>query len=185
MRSSCLHTHTAFCDGTGDIEDFCQTAYERGLSVIGFSAHAPTAKKTGIKTDWHLPDERLDEYIGSVNAARRRWAGKLPVYLGLEADYIKDLTSPADKDFQSLGLDYIIGSVHYIFPPKGGEPFTVDPFLSLPIPAFFGGFALNTHKHVGHRLQAFLGDTLAALHAEAVFALLYPGQSGIYQFEAF
>ncbi|MFP3040625.1 histidinol-phosphatase [Treponema primitia] len=126
MRASCLHTHTNFCDGKGDVESFCQAAYKKGLSAIGFSAHAPIAKKTGLKTDWHLADERLDEYIDAVKAARSRWAGKLPVYLGLEVDYIKGLTSPADKDFQSLGLDYIIGSVHYIFPPKGGEPFTVD-----------------------------------------------------------
>jgi histidinol-phosphatase (PHP family) len=126
VRSSCLHTHTDFCDGKGSVEDFCQAAYAKGLSAIGFSAHAPIAKKTGLKTGWHLADERLDEYIDTVNAARRLWAGKLPVYLGLEVDYIKDLTSPADKDFQSLGLDYIIGSVHYIFPPAGGEPFTVD-----------------------------------------------------------
>ncbi|GHV31196.1 hypothetical protein AGMMS4952_19420 [Spirochaetia bacterium] len=120
---SCLHTHTDFCDGKGSVEDFCQAAYAKGLSAIGFSAHAPIAKKTGLKTDWHLPDDRLDEYIGTVNAARRRWAGKLPVYLGLEVDYIKEpngssLSGPADRDFQSLGLDYIIGSVHYIFPPQ-------------------------------------------------------------------
>ena len=126
MRVSCLHTHTDFCDGKGSVEDFCRAAYAKGLSALGFSAHAPIAKKTGLKTDWHLADEQLDEYIGTVNAARRLWAGKLPVYLGLEIDYIKGLMSPADKDFQSLGLDYIIGSVHYVFPPAGGEPFTVD-----------------------------------------------------------
>ncbi|GHV77026.1 histidinol-phosphatase [Spirochaetia bacterium] len=126
MRSSCLHTHTDFCDGKGSVEDFCQAAYAKGLDALGFSAHAPITKKTGIKTEWHLADERLDEYIGTVNAARRLWAGKLRVYLGLEVDYIKGLTSPADKDFQFLGLDYIIGSVHYVLPPDGGEPFTVD-----------------------------------------------------------
>jgi histidinol-phosphatase (PHP family) len=126
MYSSCLHTHTDFCDGKGDVEAFCRAAWEKGLSAIGFSAHAPLTKKTGLKTDWHLREERLGEYIDTVNAARRRWEGKLPVYLGLEIDYIKGLISPADRDYQSLGLDYIIGSVHYIFPPDGGEPFAVD-----------------------------------------------------------
>ncbi|AEF85593.1 histidinol phosphate phosphatase, HisJ [Treponema primitia ZAS-2] len=126
MRYTCLHTHSDFCDGKGEIESFCRAAWEKGLAAIGFSSHAPIAKKTGLKTDWHLPDERLNEYIDAVHAARRRWAGKLPVYLGLEVDYIKGLSGPADRDFQELGLDYIIGSVHYVFPPKGGEPFTVD-----------------------------------------------------------
>jgi histidinol-phosphatase (PHP family) len=126
MRYTCLHTHSDFCDGKGDIESFCQAAWEKGLAAIGFSSHAPIAKKTGLKTDWHLRDGRLNEYIDAVHAARRRWEGKLPVYLGLEVDYIKGLSGPADRDFQELGLDYIIGSVHYVFPPKGGEPFTVD-----------------------------------------------------------
>ncbi|GHT86036.1 histidinol-phosphatase [Spirochaetia bacterium] len=126
MYYSCLHTHTDFCDGKGTVEAFCEAAYTKGLSALGFSAHAPLCKKTGLKTDWHLGDERLDEYIDTVNAARRRWAGRLPVYLGLEVDYIKGMISPADKDFHSLGLDYIIGSVHYLAPSDGGEPFTVD-----------------------------------------------------------
>ena len=126
MYTSCLHTHTEFCDGRGDVESFCQAAFARGLAAIGFSAHAPLAKKTGIQTDWHLRDADLDRYIDTVNAARRRWAGKLQVYLGLEIDYIKGLCGPADRDFQDLDLDYCIGSVHYLFPRNGGEPFTVD-----------------------------------------------------------
>jgi histidinol-phosphatase (PHP family) len=126
MYSSCLHTHTDFCDGRGDVESFCRAAHAKGLAAIGFSAHAPLTKKTGWKTDWHLRDEDLGRYIDTVNAARRRWEGKLRVYLGLEIDYIKGLAGPADKDFRDLGLDYRIGSVHYIFPRDGGEPFTVD-----------------------------------------------------------
>jgi histidinol-phosphatase (PHP family) len=32
---------------------------------------------------------------------------------------------PADKDYRELGLDYCIGSTHYLLPPHGA-PFTVD-----------------------------------------------------------
>jgi histidinol-phosphatase (PHP family) len=101
----------------------CRTAYEKGLSSIGFSAHAPVGK-TGLNSTWHIKDENLGEYIDEVNAARLRWAGKLPVYLGLEIDYIKGLRSPLDKDIKDLNLDYAIGSVHYL--TSTGEPFTVD-----------------------------------------------------------
>jgi histidinol-phosphatase (PHP family) len=126
MYSSCLHTHTELCDGRGDAESFCRAAYAKGLAAVGFSAHAPLAKKTGLQTDWHLRDEDLGLYIDEVEAARRRWAGKLRVFLGLEIDYIRGLTGPADRDFRDLGLDYCIGSVHYIFPRDGAGPFTVD-----------------------------------------------------------
>jgi histidinol-phosphatase (PHP family) len=126
MYASCLHTHTELCDGKGDVESFCRTACAKGFAAIGFSAHAPLTKKTGLQTGWHLRDEDLGLYIDTVNAARQRWEGKLRVFLGLEIDYIKGLTGPADQEFRDLGLDYCIGSVHYIFPRNGGEPFTVD-----------------------------------------------------------
>lgn len=125
MPFACIHTHTDFCDGSGDVETFCRAAYEKGLVCLGFSAHAPITRKTGFSSSWNLPEERLREYIESVGAAKKRWEGKLPVYLGLELDYISGLMGPADSDYREMGLDYIIGSVHYLIPPKGG-PFTVD-----------------------------------------------------------
>jgi len=125
MRYACIHTHTDFCDGRDDIETYCHTAHEKGLSSLGFSAHAPVTLKTGMRTDWHLPDERLGEYLDGVRAAKKRWEGKLPIYLGLEVDFIENIMGPTDRDFQEMGLDYIIASVHYVFPPKG-KPFTVD-----------------------------------------------------------
>jgi len=119
-----LHTHTVFCDGKDDVETMCRVAYEKGLAAIGFSAHAPIGK-TGLASFWHIKDERVGAYVDEVRAARQRWEGKLAVYLGLEVDYIKGLRSALDGDIQALGLDYTIGSVHYLLPPQG-EPFTVD-----------------------------------------------------------
>jgi histidinol-phosphatase (PHP family) len=104
----------------------CRTAWEKGLAAIGFSAHAPITKKTGLKTNWHLRDDRVAEYMAAVRAAGRRWEGRLPVYLGMEVDYIRGVTGPADRDIQGLGLDYIIASVHYLAPSGGGPLFTVD-----------------------------------------------------------
>ncbi|MDR2259136.1 MAG: histidinol-phosphatase [Treponema sp.] len=126
MRFTSLHNHTSFCDGRDDVETMCRAAWEKGLAAVGFSAHGPIGRKTGFKTNWHLPDERLEEYMAAVQAARQRWEGRLPVYLGLEVDYIRGLVGPADKDIQELGLDYIIASVHYIIPPGKAGPFTVD-----------------------------------------------------------
>jgi histidinol-phosphatase (PHP family) len=118
MNYSCLHTHTSFCDGRGTVEDFCAAAYKKSLVSLGFSAHAPITKKTGLITDWHLSDERFGEYCNAVHDARERWYGKLPVYLGLEVDYIDGLVSAADFDCVKLGLDYLIGSVHYVTPSR-------------------------------------------------------------------
>ena len=125
MALACIHTHTTFCDGSDEIETCCRRAHEKGLASIGFSAHAPITRKTRFPSLWHLSDERLGEYIESVRAAEKRWEGKLPVYLGLEVDFIPGLMGPADKDYRKMGLDFIIGSVHYVIPQRG-DLFTVD-----------------------------------------------------------
>jgi histidinol-phosphatase (PHP family) len=123
-KFSSLHTHTIFCDGKDDIETMCSAAHAKGLTAIGFSAHAPI-EKAGFKTHWNMPEDRLDAYINEVQVARQRWEGKLTVYLGLEMDYIKGLRSALDKDITGLPLDYLIGSVHFLVPPRGA-PFTID-----------------------------------------------------------
>ncbi|MCL2066490.1 MAG: histidinol-phosphatase [Treponema sp.] len=126
MRLASMHTHTLFCDGKDDIETMCRAAHARGLYAIGFSSHAPVFRHTGFKTDWHMSDEKLNEYAGEVLAARSRWHGKLAVFLGLELDYIKGLRSAMDSDIKAFNSDFIIGSIHYVVPPNGAQPFTVD-----------------------------------------------------------
>jgi len=125
-KSGCLHTHTDFCDGKNTVEDYCIAAYGKGFHSLGFSAHAPVTKKTGFPDPcWREKEQRLDKYIETVNEAKRRWEGRLAVFLGLEVDFIKGLMSPADDDYRQLGLDYIIGSIHFLVPEKGA-PFCVD-----------------------------------------------------------
>jgi histidinol-phosphatase (PHP family) len=163
---SCLHTHTDFCDGKDDVETMCRAAFEKGLVSIGFSAHAPAEHAVG-KTDWHLPQARLAEYLDAVRSAKQRWAGKIAVYLGLEVDYIRGRMGPADRVYRNLGLDYIIGSVHYIFPPGGGEPFTVDG----PKDEFNRDFRLGFDGD-GEALAAVYWETAAEMIRSGSFDIL-------------
>ena len=126
---SSMHTHTIFCDGEDDIETMCRAAYENGLFAVGFSAHVSCEKQLGREIFWNLKENRVNDYVNEVLAAKKRWNGKINVFLGLEADYIKNIRSPNDDDIKALNLDYIIGSVHYLVPKNGKEPFTVDGSL--------------------------------------------------------
>jgi len=137
---SSMHTHTIFCDGRDDVETMCRAAYEKNLYAIGFSAHAPLEKTAGIKTFWNLPEEKKDEYIEAVLAAKKRWQGKLEVLLGFEVDYIKGRRSALDEDITSCNPDYIIGAVHFIVPPNGTEPFTIDGSLEELVTGVNNGF---------------------------------------------
>ncbi|NLJ11301.1 MAG: histidinol-phosphatase [Treponema sp.] len=126
MRYACLHTHTTFCDGKDTVEALCQAAWEQGLSILGFSAHAPLPVECGIKTNWHLPQERLEAYVEAVQHAKAAWKDRLAIYVGLEIDYINGVCGPADHRFDTYPLDYRIGSVHYLAKPDLSYYFTVD-----------------------------------------------------------
>jgi len=123
---SCMHTHTIFCDGSDDIETMCRAAYEKNLYAIGFSAHVPVEKQLGTDTEWSMKQENMDKYAEEIRLAKKRWEGKIKVFLGMEADYIKGMRSPNDSDIKALNLDFVIGSVHFIVPKNGAAPFTVD-----------------------------------------------------------
>jgi histidinol-phosphatase (PHP family) len=114
-----------------------------------------------MTTDWHLRDDRLEEYCLSVRRAREKWEGRIGVFLALEVDYIRGLISPADRDFQELGLDYIIGSIHYVLSPRG-EPVTIDGPLE--------GFEQLVREHF-----AGDGDRLMRTYWEALREMIRTG----------
>jgi histidinol-phosphatase (PHP family) len=164
---SSMHNHTLFCDGRDDMETMCRAAFEKKLCAIGFSAHIPIFKQTGIKTDWQLSEDRLEEYAAQALAARQRWQGKLAVYYGFEVDYIKGLRSAVDSDIKALHPDFLIGSVHYLVPANGAEPFTVDG----PPEEFKQGLALGFGGD-GEALMNRYYDMLAEMTALGGFDIL-------------
>lgn len=166
MTCTSLHTHTPFCDGKDDVETLCRAAWEKGIAALGFSGHAPIYRKTGLKSGWHIPEERLEEYMDQVRAAQRRWAGKLRVFLGLEVDYIQGLCGPADRDIQELGLDYIIASVHFLLPP-GGRLFSIDGPMEELAQGVREGFAGD-----GEAMMEYYWDALQELIAAGGFDIL-------------
>jgi len=151
-----LHTHSTFCDGKDDIETVCHTAYERNLSAVGFSSHVPIEKQVNMKCDWTLKEENVDEYVKHVLAAKQRWQGKLTVYLGYEADYIKGRRSPLDSDITALKLDYIIGSVHFLEPENGTQLFTVDGSANEFQKGLMTGFNCDAQKMMNKYYDAVL-----------------------------
>ena len=164
---SCMHTHTIFCDGKDDVETMCRAAYEKELFAIGFSAHAPIEKQTGMKSAWNLKEERGEQYVSEVLAAKERWQGKIKVFIGYEADYIKGRRSPLDSDITSLNLDFIIGSVHYLFPENGSEPFTVDGYVQ----EFEKGLNEGYNKDAQTLMHSYY-DALAEMIKEGGFDIL-------------
>lgn len=116
------HTHCRYCDGIGDPLEYVDSAIRKRFDVLGFSSHAPLP----FENDWTMSPESLESYLGDVRHLRTAHRRNPQVLLGLEIDYIPGLISPCDPTYDTLGLDYRIGSVHSIPDPGSGTHPTVD-----------------------------------------------------------
>lgn len=125
MIVSNYHTHSEFCDGIGRLEDYIVSALHQGMTSLGFSSHAPLP----FETKWAMRNEAFPTYAAQVSQLKRHYADRLDVFLGLEIDYIPGLFSPTAPEVRRMGLDYTIGSVHFLGQLPDHSRWTVDcPF---------------------------------------------------------
>ena len=108
------HMHTTYCDGSNTPEEMVQAAIEMGLEEIGFSGHSYTS----FDESYCMSREQTREYCRELEALREKYADQISIKIGLEMDRWSD----AD----TAGLDYLIGSVHYIRLPDGETYIPVD-----------------------------------------------------------
>ena len=110
VRASSLHTHNTFCDGAGFIEAYVRAALAARLPAFGASSHMPVP----WTTEYAMRLDALPAYVAEVRRLQAMYGGQIEVYLGLELDYRPGIESFAAEHLAPLGLDYLIGSVHYI-----------------------------------------------------------------------
>jgi histidinol-phosphatase (PHP family) len=107
-----LHTHSAFCDGEGTIEEAVEAAISAGLTDIGISSHAPLP----FETDWNMPVDSLPDYCRQVRDLREQFRDAIQIWLGAEIDYIPgdELRRFQHQEILPHRFDYFVGSVHFL-----------------------------------------------------------------------
>lgn len=116
-----LHGHTQYCDGRATVDEFAAAAYAAGMSHYGFSPHSPIP----IASTCNMSATAALEYLADIDRLREQYDGKIEILASMEIDYLSDEWGPANDYFQSLPLDYRIGSVHFI-PTRQGEWVDID-----------------------------------------------------------
>jgi histidinol-phosphatase (PHP family) len=122
MNKTNLHSHTNFSDGSDEPEVYVLEAIKKGMSVYGFSCHAPLP----FEASWCMKEQNLGRYIHTINSLKLKYKDKIKILAGLEIDYL-----PYRKGFfehlkNTWSLDYTIGSVHIIDQLPDGTPWNVD-----------------------------------------------------------
>lgn len=114
MKKQNLHTHTDLSDGRDSMEAMTLSAIETGINSLGFSEHSydPYYPPRLLKKDYY------PAYFAEYNRIKQKYSGQIELFLGFESDSY----FPVEKD----GLDYTIGSKHYVLNEKTGEHLTID-----------------------------------------------------------
>ncbi len=110
------HMHTRLCGhAVGELNEYVERAIALGLPEIGFSDHMPMTV-WGAERDPTLSMTEADmaTYVAWVEEARARYAGKITIRFGVEADYTKGRHRELRDYFDAYPFDYVIGSVHFI-----------------------------------------------------------------------
>lgn len=76
--------------------------------------------------EWFLTTANLPKYCQTIRDLKSEYKGRLEIFLGLEIDFISGLMGPHSRQFDTLGLDYRIGSVHFVARFKDGTHWAVD-----------------------------------------------------------
>jgi histidinol-phosphatase (PHP family) len=132
------HSHTHFCDGIMGPEAYAAEAFAQGLWAYGFSSHAPLP----YPASWGMRPDLLPTYLAQIARLQADYRGKLQLYAGLEVDYVPGKLGPMHPSILGLGLDYLIGSVHFVDTLADGTGWEIDgahPVFLRGVREIFGG----------------------------------------------
>ncbi|MDD4636823.1 MAG: histidinol-phosphatase [Bacteroidales bacterium] len=134
------HSHCSFCDGRAPMEDFIIQAIKMGFTSYGISSHAPLP----FHRRWAMEKSEVSAYLSEFCFLKEKYSNQIDLYVGMEIDYLDEDSNPSNTYFQSLPLDYRIGSVHLL---HGVEGEIVD------IDGYREGFKDNLIKYLGGELK--------------------------------
>lgn len=109
-----LHGHTTYCDGKNKAEDYIRRAIGKGFESVGLSGHSYTA----FDPEYCMSVQGTEEYLKELKELKEKYRGKIQVYVGIEADFYSGYDKKTDKE---MGLDFRIGSVHYVKDKNGKD----------------------------------------------------------------
>ncbi len=146
-----FHTHSLFSDGSAAPEAYIKEAIRQQFKGLGFTEHSSLP----FDNTFALKNGNEKAYCKEINRLKKEYKSELEVFLALEADYIPSISKSFSELKNSLGLDYIIGSVHLV---KGATPDSGLWFIDGPkieiydegIKAVFNGdikTAITTYWH--------------------------------------
>lgn len=108
------HTHTWRCNHAKEgEEDYVRRAMDRGLKILGFSDHTPYPFPDGHYSNFRMRPEQLTDYCQCLTALQKKYAGKIEIEIGLEAEYYPALFRKLLELIRDTPVSYLILGQHF------------------------------------------------------------------------
>ena len=139
MPQADYHIHTFWCGhADGTMEEYVEHAIALGLPEMGFSPHLPL--DIPIEDKVCLTFEEMEAFLDEFNRLRKAYADAIPLRLGGEADYIPGTEKEIERLNQQYGLEYLIGSIHFLGDWAFDHPKYIDGFSKQPIDRVYSDY---------------------------------------------
>lgn len=159
-----LHTHTARCHhAVGTDEEYVLAAIDRGLKVLGFSDHTPHRYPGEFVSGVRMTPQELPEYTNSIRSLKEKYADKITIHLGVEAEYFPELFPDTLSLLRDNGIEYILLGQHSILPVDGphcGNPTEDETILRQYCDRVIAAMETGLFTYVAHPdFIHFVGDS--------------------------
>ena len=111
-----FHTHTTRCrHAFGKDRDYIEKAIKAGITVLGFSDHAPMLfpDNNSYYSFYRMFPDQVSDYVNSINLLREEYKDKIEIHLGYEIEYLPELFDKTIKWLEEEGAEYFILGQHF------------------------------------------------------------------------
>ncbi|MDP3433438.1 MAG: histidinol-phosphatase HisJ family protein [Bacteroidota bacterium] len=103
------HMHSILSDGRDSYEEMVRVAISKGLDEIGFSDHVCLKP-----VDWAISLIDIPVMTEQIMDLKIKYKNQIKIRYGIEMDYFPGSEKELKELIESLPVDYVIGSVHFI-----------------------------------------------------------------------
>jgi len=103
------HMHSVLSDGKNTYEEMVLAAIAKGLDEIGFSDHVCLKL-----VDWAMRIEDIPVMTSQILALKAKYNDQIRIKYGIEMDYFPGYEDELREIIDSIPVDFVIGSVHFI-----------------------------------------------------------------------
>lgn len=109
------HTHTWRCKHAhGTEEEYVRCAIKKGLSILGFSDHAPHFFPDGYVSRIRMLPEQLQDYADTIGGLQQQYQDQIQIHLGLEMEFYPELFEQMLPYYRDHGINYLVLAQHYL-----------------------------------------------------------------------